>query len=59
MLANLLTEYTSVFSRHDTDLEHLKYIYHRMVTIDDTLVKHYMHHTPFHFEKVEEENLKK
>ena len=38
MLANLLTEYASVFSRHDTDLGHLKGIYHRIVTVDDTPV---------------------
>ena len=59
MLANLLTEYASVFSRHDTDLGHLKGIYHRIVTIDDTPVKHHMRRTPFHFEKEEEENLNK
>ena len=58
MLANLLTEYASVFSLHDMDLGHLKGINHRIVTIDDTPVKHHMRRTSFHFEK-EEENLNK
>ena len=40
------------------NLGHLKGIYHRIVTIDDTPVKHHMRRTPFHFEK-EEENLNK
>ena len=55
-LTNLLTKYALVFSCYDTDLGHLKDVYHKVITIDDTLGKHQMRCTPFHFEKGNEEN---
>ena len=49
-LANLLREFAFIFSKSDSDLGHVKAVYHRIVTRNDEPIKSRMRRTPLHFE---------